>query len=110
MSTPKLDRIAANGNRPPVNGEDAKDWQGDQSCWIRCKDGFRLSVTAGGSAYCAPRPPYKAVEVGFPSSRPEPWRRWKAYAANSQDPTETVYAYVPVELVRALIESHGGEA
>ena len=77
-----------------------------------CADGFRLSVIAGGGAYSTPRDgaPYVAVEVGFPSSRPEPWEGvWRAFAEDEDDPTETVYGYVPVDLVEALIAAHGGE-
>ncbi|MGW7350886.1 hypothetical protein [Streptomyces sp. NPDC054784] len=98
---------------------------------ITCVDGFELSVLAGAGAYCAPRPPlfphlpysgdalsdvgadypgpYTAVEVGFPSERPEPWAAWSRYAEGADDPTETVYGYVPVDVVRELIVSHGGE-
>lgn len=99
---------------------------------ITCADEFNVSVIAGGGAYCSPRPalcwggscpqgpdilasvgceypgPYTHVEVGFPSERPEPWSTWEQYAEDMGAPTETVYSYVPVELVRALIESHGG--
>jgi hypothetical protein len=67
--------------------------------------------------------PYTEVECGFPSVRPEPWacphdegecsrtgERWECYAENPDDPTETVYGYVPVAMVQALLDSHGGEA
>lgn len=53
--------------------------------------------------------PYRAVEVGFPSARPEPWRTWIEYAEEPTEPTKTVYGYVPVEMVRELIALHGGE-
>lgn len=89
---------------------------------IRCVDGFTVSVQAGTMHYCTgsdgSRPymfeelflPFRTVEVGYPSSRPEPWEEvWKEYAEDPDKPTETVYGYVPVEQVRALIESHGGE-
>ena len=96
---------------------------------ITCADGFTLSVIAGPGAYCSPRPalldslpdglvsdapknypgPYTAVEVGFPSKRPEPWGEWSQRAEDEESPTATVYGYVPVEMVRALIENHGGE-
>jgi hypothetical protein len=109
---------------------------------IKCADGFELSVIAGEGTYCTPRPsawanlaevgpdysgPYSQVEVGYPSTRPEPWHcgewahgydrhedhrvcdGWETYAEDAERPTSTVYAYVPVEMVRALIDSHGGE-
>ena len=53
--------------------------------------------------------PYTHVEVGFPSAKPEPWTDWETYS-DGGEPTETVYGYVPVEMVTALVESHGGEA
>lgn len=89
---------------------------------IKCADGFTLSVIAGGYTYCSPRPgwpdnevsedyagPYTEVEVGFPSARPEPWDKWSEYVEDSERPTDTVYGWVPVGMVRDLIELHGGE-
>lgn len=114
-----FDQIVAAGNRP----------SGATPNRITCADGFTLSVIAGPGVYCTPRPalldslpdglvsdaprdypgPYTAVEVGFPSARPEPWDEWSQRAEDEDEPTGTVYGYVPVEMVRALIESHGGE-
>lgn len=76
---------------------------------LTCADGFTLSVIAGGGAYSTPRNgmSYLAVEVGYPSQRPEPWDEWRDYSEN-EDGT-SVYGYVPVEMVRKLIASHGGE-
>lgn len=79
---------------------------------IVCRDGFRMSVVTGKWLYCLPRNntgPYTAVEVGFPSRRPEPWSVWGKYADPQAAPTETVYGYVPVEDVRKLVKSHYGE-
>ena len=74
-----------------------------------------------------PIPPYKSVECGYPSEPPEPWHctawhegydrhedhqvcdGWEAYSDDPDSGTGGIFAYVPVELVRALIESHGGE-
>lgn len=55
------------------------------------------------------RGPYTALEVGFPTDRPEPWADWAEYADRDDDPTESIYPYVPAQLVRDLIVSHGGE-
>ena len=113
-----LDHIAAHGNRSSRPGG-----RGDNT--IVCRDGFKLSVIAGQGTYCTPRPdwpfadnpvpadypgPYTHVEVGYPSQRPEPWAEWAQYAEDPEKPTGTVYAYVPVEMVRALVAAHGGEA
>ena len=123
MST--LKEIAKQGNAPDRStGERAVPNR------ITCADGFSLSVIAGPGNYCSPRPallpnlpadlandapadypgPYTAVEVGFPSARPEPWADWLEYVEDPDDPTATVYGYVPVETVQALIELHGGES
>lgn len=93
---------------------------------IKCRDGFSLSVIAGWGTYCDPRPdyepnlignapptyegPFTMVEVGYPSRKPRPWRRWRKFAEDPKSPTGTVYAYVPVEMVRKLVARHGGEA
>lgn len=106
-----LEQIIESGTRRP-------DWSlTGVSNIVKCVDGFRVSVIAGPGAYCVPRPdfgvnlaPYTAVEVGFPSERPEPWAEWEQFCEDPSEPTETVYGYVPVDLLRALVESHGGEA
>lgn len=79
---------------------------------IRCVDGFKMSVIAGGGAYASPRDergPYDAVEVGFPTVRPEPWAEWQVFAESPADPTQSVYGYVPIEMVEALVALHGGD-
>ena len=75
---------------------------------IECEDGFSLSVQASHGAYCSPRTnigPWEEVEVGFPSDVPTNIMR---YCENSESPTQTVYGYVPIELVEELIAAHGG--
>lgn len=75
---------------------------------IECADGFSLSVQATHGAYCAPRTnigPWYEVEVGYPSEAPN---EILSYAESPDMPTETVYGYVPIELVERLIEDHGG--
>lgn len=75
---------------------------------IRCADGLELSVQASVSHYCAPRDgkgPWVTVEVGFPSQRVE---ELMDYAEEPDKPTETVYGWVPVEVVERVVEAHGG--
>lgn len=77
---------------------------------IVCKDGFKVSVQASEFHYCHPRINtnpmlYDKVELGFPS---EAVPEWLEYAEEQYDPTDTVYGYVPVELVDAALEKHGG--
>jgi len=75
---------------------------------IVCTDGLEMSVQAGSSHYCAPRSndgPWSKVEVGYPSEIVE---ELLDYAENPQSPTETVYGYVPVDLVEEIVNRHGG--
>ena len=76
---------------------------------IRCADGFCISVQAGNSMYCTPRDnegPWTQVECGYPSLPPE---FISEYAESPDSPCETVYGYVPVELVEKLIDLHNGD-
>lgn len=74
---------------------------------IECKDGFTISVQASEYNYCEPRYNdcnyYYEVECGFPNSKPE---FIMDYADDPDNPTETVYGYVPVALVEQLIDLH----
>jgi hypothetical protein len=76
-----------------------------------CKDGFVVSVQGSSFHYSSPKKnnaTYTNVEVGFPSERPEPWLMWEEFCEDPERPTETVYGYVPAEMVLVLLESHGG--
>jgi len=76
---------------------------------IVCKDGFSMSVQASKFNYASPRRdnawPYYEVEVGFPSEV-EPELLYKA--EDIENPTDTVYGWVPVELIEKIVEKHGG--
>lgn len=77
------------------------------SKYVRCADGLIMSVQASEFNYCSPRNnlgPYTRVEVGYPS-RPVPEL---IPFAESSDYTNTVYGYVPYELVRQVIYVRGG--
>jgi|TARA_Y100000815_G_scaffold176204_1_gene160429 hypothetical protein len=77
---------------------------------ITCADGFSLSVQASHGAYCRPRTniaDWYEVEVGYPSEAPT---AFISYAEDQDKPTDTVYGYVPIELVVAEINRHGGIA
>lgn len=76
---------------------------------IICVDEESLSVQASEFAYCSPRDnfgPYTQVEVGFPSV--EPQESMMEYCEEPDKPTETVYGYVPIEIVQEFIQLHGG--
>ncbi len=75
---------------------------------IECVDGFTMSVQASRTHYCRPREDgawWDQVEVGYPSAE-EPLLM--PYAESPETPTMTVYGYVPVEVIDAVIEKHGG--
>lgn len=75
---------------------------------MRCTDGFKMSVQAGEYHYCEPRDnygPWVSFEVGFPTMiEPLLWK----YAQEPGSWTDTVYSYVPAEVVAAVIDVHGG--
>lgn len=75
---------------------------------ITCADGFRFSVQASSGHYCTPRDdigPWIEFEVGYPSEREE---TLMPFAEDGDNPTETVYGWVPAEVIEAIIEKHGG--
>lgn len=75
---------------------------------IECADGFSMSVQASSGHYCSPRvdnATWSQVEVGFPTEKP---CHFLSYAESPENPMDTVYGYVPVELVVDEINSHGG--
>ena len=76
---------------------------------VECADGFTMSVQVSESHYCRPRENdagyYFSVEIGFPSARED---LIMEYAEQEDKPTDTVYGYVPVEIVDQVIEKHGG--
>ena len=81
---------------------------------ITCVDGFNISVQGSSFNYATPRednPPngYTHVECGFPSTTPKTVElRNYAECFGDSDYTSTVYGYVPVEVVQAELDAHGG--
>ncbi len=81
---------------------------------IKCSDGFTMSVQASEFAYCHPREdypsePYTHVECGYPSSKPTTVAlRDYAELCGTDDYCKTVYGYVPIEVVQAELDAHGG--
>lgn len=76
---------------------------------VHCKDGYSISIQAGSGIYCTPRRNlkdglYQTVELGFPSQEDELINEY----AECSDYTETVYGYVPIDIVDQLLEKHGG--
>jgi len=68
-----------------------------------------MSVQAHDGAYCEPRldgqRKYTLVEIGFPSVEEALIMPW---AEDNSKPTDTVYPYVPVDIVTNVIVKHGG--
>lgn len=76
---------------------------------IHCADGFNVSVQVGKCMYCTPRDsegPWIEVECGYPSEKCDELMQW---AESPEEPTSTVYGYVPVHVVEAVINRHGGQ-
>ena len=76
---------------------------------VVCNDGFNVSIQANEYAYCEPRNnygPWYMVELGFPSETPS--KAIMEYCENEENPTDTVYGYVPVDIVDNFLTEHGG--
>jgi hypothetical protein len=75
---------------------------------VECNDGFNISIQGHVGSYCEPRKNgtvYTSVELGFPSKED---LLINEYAENKNDYTQTVYGWVPMDVVEALILKHKG--
>lgn len=75
---------------------------------IICNDGFKMSVQGSEFHYCSPRSLQKyyfSMEIGFPSQKED---LIMSYAEQPENPTETVYGWVPCEVIDEVILKHGG--
>lgn len=78
---------------------------------IVCNDGYSVSVQCSEFAYCKPRKSfadvsvYESFELGFPNQVDD---LIFDYADDDKNLTDTVYGYVPREIVEKLITKHGG--
>ncbi|WP_279482269.1 hypothetical protein [Aureimonas sp. SK2] len=91
-------------DRMVLSGRPLVHWQRNH---VVCADGFRMSVQDSPMMYSVYDNDLVCthVEVGFPSE-PEPLlARW---ADDETAPTQTVYGYVSIQTVLAVIEKHGG--
>jgi hypothetical protein len=76
-----------------------------QRRYMRCADGFEMSVQASNSHYCSPRNdfgPYGSVEVGYPN-RPE-----ALLEPYSDGYGGDVFGWVPVAVIEQIVAKHGG--
>jgi hypothetical protein len=77
---------------------------------VHCKSGLNMSVQASSGHYCQPRQdqgPWESVEIGFPSLKLVELMK---YAESPEKPTDTVYGWVPVQLVNKIVDENGGLA
>lgn len=75
---------------------------------IVCNDSFEMSVQASSGHYCEPRnlsDYYSKMEIGFPS-KIEPLIL--QYEEDSAAPKNTVYGWVPIDIIQSVIDNHGG--
>ena len=75
---------------------------------IKCNDGFTMSVQGSSGHYCKPRKTqdfYESLEIGFPNEKEDLILQ---YAEKEDFPTETVYGWVPIEVIQQVIDKHGG--
>ena len=80
---------------------------------LELADGTTLSIQASKHYYCSPRQNssdgdynfYDEFEIGFPSNQID---EIMDYAEEPDNPTGTVYAYVPKDTIRQLIAARGG--
>lgn len=78
---------------------------------VKCADGYSISIQASSGHYCTPRETirdvqgYSAFELGYPSASDDALFE---YAEEPENPTDTVYPYVPREVIEQVIASHGG--
>ncbi len=76
---------------------------------VVCADGFQISIQASPFHYCYPKDKnaekFEKVELGFPNQKDD---LIMEYAEDPDNPTSTVYGYVPIEVVDKLLEKHGG--
>ncbi len=76
---------------------------------IHCYDGTTLSVQVGENLYCTPRfnnGPWSKVEVGFPSRAFPELAEYQDGDSETQE--NSVFGYVPIEIVESIIEQCGG--
>jgi len=77
---------------------------------IICNDGFKMSVQGSSGRYCSPREVsdiYFKMEIGFPSEK-ETLIMPYIDGGEDGDPTNSVYGYVPCDIIDAVILKHGG--
>lgn len=76
-----------------------------------CADGFSVSVQMHWGSYCSPRKnlarsaDYESAELGYPNQADELLRD---YADDPEEDPDTVYSYVPMQVLEQVFQKHGG--
>lgn len=73
-----------------------------------CRDGFSLSIQGGRHAYSCPREDgvvFSEMEIGFPSGEEI---LLSDYREGDRLDLDSVFPYVPVEVIIEVIKKHGG--
>lgn len=75
----------------------------------KCADGFTISIQASEIHNCKPAQlfaeTFESLELGYPSKKDKLILR---YADSPKHPKNTVYTYVPWDVVEKLVKKHGG--
>ena len=105
----ELQRRLRPSNRPEIKTGDRFPFL-EHVPQIVCRSGLKFSMQASEFHYCTPRDsfgPWFEVEIGFPSVAVQ---SLIPYAEESDDPTGTVYPYVPLDVVCSVVMDNGGLA
>lgn len=73
-----------------------------------CNNGLTFSLQTGSFMYCSPRDdtgPWHEVEIGYPSKVVP---TLLPFAEDRDNPTESIYPFVPTWIVMEMIELNGG--
>ena len=76
---------------------------------IVCTDGFKMSVQGHEMTYSIPKKvatEFEAMEIGFPSQQEDLIMEF--IVPPGDKPTQSVYGFIPIDLIEQIIEKHGG--
>ena len=76
---------------------------------IVCTDGFKMSVQGHEMTYSIPKKvttEFQAMEIGFPSQQEDLIMEF--IDRPGHEPTQSVYGFIPIDLIEQIIEKHGG--
>jgi len=76
---------------------------------VECPDGYSVSIQASAHTYAIPGPnrTWLSVELGFPSAHDPLLEPYKETLGTDEPQEDSVFPYVPVSVVEALLLKHG---